>query len=426
MARKMFLSILGTNLYEECSYFWKDKSNNSRQRFVQKACVDLFCNTWDSIDKIVIFSTKKAKKVNWDKAITSRKDRSGNEIPYMGLENLLSNSIIKEIPEGKDKEEIWRIFEIIYNQLEEEDEVYLDITHSFRYLPMLLLSLLNYAKYLKKITIKQITYGNYEAMDNDGYAPIVNLTVFSELQDWTIAANDFVKFGQVAKISELTQKTITPVLRNSGNKNKAAFLLNDINKQLETFTWNILTCRVKNIIENKSVDKTNQLLNKLENEIIKPLNPILDLVSNRIKDFKTNDVLNGIAAVDWCLKNGLIQQGITILQDTAINCVCLELKVNRNDREKREVVSSGFTLLLRKKEKENWNKTCMDNKELIEKMRKSYLVNSIKDWYSKISAIRNDINHSGMLDNSKKNGKSFQSNLEERLIELKEIIDNAD
>jgi len=71
----------------------------------------------------------------------------------------LPDSIIKEIPDGKDTDEIWEIFDIIYNALEEDDNIYIDITHSFRYLPMLLLVLLNYAKYLKNIKIKQITYG---------------------------------------------------------------------------------------------------------------------------------------------------------------------------------------------------------------------------------------------------------------------------
>ena len=60
------------------------------------------------------------------------------------------------IPEGKSTEEMWELFEVIYSQLQEGDELYLDITNSFRYLPMLLVVLVNYAKMLKNVTVKAI------------------------------------------------------------------------------------------------------------------------------------------------------------------------------------------------------------------------------------------------------------------------------
>ena len=61
------------------------------------------------------------------------------------------------------------------------------ITHAFRYLPMLVLVLANYAKFLKNVTVKSLTYGNYEAREGTN-APIVNLLPIAALQDWTTAA----------------------------------------------------------------------------------------------------------------------------------------------------------------------------------------------------------------------------------------------
>ncbi len=420
MARNVFLSILGNGFYKECSYYWETKENHSKQRFVQKACVDLFCTNWKEDDIIILFLTESAKKKNWHKTITERENRNKEKEDYLGLENLLPDSIIKEIPDGKDTDEIWEIFDIIYNALEEDDNIYIDITHSFRYLPMLLLVLLNYAKYLKNIKIKQITYGNYEARDANELAPIVNLTAFSELQDWTIAANDFVNFGQVAKIYELTKITVNPILKNSGKEKEAAYLLKGINKHLSNFALDIQTCRGKNIIENNSIDETNKIFKDIENEIIKPLNPILDKIKDRIKGFKTNNVLNGVAAVDWCLNNGLIQQGITILQETAISYFCEEVKVNLHDRKTREVISSYIGYVAGGKHRNKYNEK--DNVDLIKKMKDSTLIHSLKEWYGQLSSDRNDINHNGMLSNSKSSGEKFQINLEKRLKEFKEII----
>ncbi len=37
-----------------------------------------------------------------------------------------------EIPIGIDEKEIWNIFEIIFEKINEGDEIYIDITHAFR------------------------------------------------------------------------------------------------------------------------------------------------------------------------------------------------------------------------------------------------------------------------------------------------------
>jgi len=425
MARKVFISVLGTGYYNRTKYYWGGKENFVETRFVQEASLRLLTKDWDKDDYVYFFLTEAAKKTNWKSPaqLNDRRVKDGERDPYKGLDERIKeiNTPYKykpiDIPDGN---EIWKIFDIIYNVLEKDDNIYIDITHSFRYLPMLLLVLLNYAKYLKNIKIKQITYGNYEARDANGFAPIVNLTAFSELQDWTIAANDFVNFGQVAKIYELTKITVNPILKNSGKEKEAAYLLKGINKHLSNFALDIQTCRGKNIIENNSVDKTNQIFKDIENEIIKPLNPILDKIKDRIKGFKTNNVLNGVAAVEWCLNNGLIQQGITILQETAISYFCEEVKVDLHDRKTREVISSYLGYVARKKDKEKYNEK--DKEDIIKKMKDTTLIQSLKEWYGQLSFERNDINHNGMLSNSKSSGEKFQINLEKRLKEFKEII----
>ena len=74
------------------------------------------------------------------------------------------------------QKEIWDNFETIYRELQEHDEIYFDITHSFRYLPMLLMILLSYSEFLKKTKVMSVTYGNYEmSKKNDGFAPIMDL-----------------------------------------------------------------------------------------------------------------------------------------------------------------------------------------------------------------------------------------------------------
>lgn len=92
---------------------------------------------------------------------------------YTGLKTVLHNMELPfepqaiKIPDGKDEDEMWEIFSTIFSQLQENDELYIDLTHSFRYLPMLLLVLSNYAKFFENISVNHISYGNFEARNKD-------------------------------------------------------------------------------------------------------------------------------------------------------------------------------------------------------------------------------------------------------------------
>lgn len=180
MARKVFISVLGTGLYESGIYT-KGEFKSTETRFIQQATIELLgCKeTWTEDDKICILLTEQARKLNWD--VTVRENRSTKEkIPYEGLKNILEKMDLKPtlldvpISDGKDEKEMWDIFQTVFNLLQEDDELYFDLTHSFRYLPMLILVLGNYAKFLKNVQIAHISYGNYEARNENG-SPIVNL-----------------------------------------------------------------------------------------------------------------------------------------------------------------------------------------------------------------------------------------------------------
>src|SRR3712207_395284 len=171
MARKLFISILGTGLYGECRYTQGD-FRSGETRFIQQATLEFISTKepWAEQDRICILLTDGARCNNWDKTITSRENFQTKEtVPYEGLESVLQQMELPAaimpvaIPNGKDKEEMWQIFQRTFALMEEGDEVYFDLTHSFRYLPMLILVLGNYAKFLKNVHIAHISYGNYEA-----------------------------------------------------------------------------------------------------------------------------------------------------------------------------------------------------------------------------------------------------------------------
>ena len=300
MARKVFISVLGTGYYNRTNYYWQTKGNYIETRFIQEATMKLFTNNWDDNDKAYFFLTQRARETNWTHPaqINDRRVKDGERDTYKGLELRIKECGIKygyevvTIPDGNNEQEIWQIFEEVFNVFEDEDEVYFDITHAFRSIPMLVMVLINYAKFLKKIKVKSITYGNWEGRDKDeNFAPIIDITAFSELQDWTSAANDFVNFGNVNKLSKLAKNDISPLARQFKGKNETVKSLIKISKYLPVFIDNIHTCRGKNIIKNTEGVLINNELKNIKENLISPLTPILNKVENKLFPFDENDNL---------------------------------------------------------------------------------------------------------------------------------------
>ena len=90
--------------------------------------------------------------------------------------------------------------------INENDDIVFDITHSFRSIPMLAVTVINYAKIVKKCHLKGVYYGAYEAAQNNEnkkIAPIINLTAFNEILEWTYAADAFMTYGNVGKFNQV-------------------------------------------------------------------------------------------------------------------------------------------------------------------------------------------------------------------------------
>ena len=120
--RKVFISVLGAGIYEKCSYV-VENFKSSETTFIQQATMELLnCKDWTTESHAYILLTDKAREYNWNVANGERYDnRKKTIIPYQGLHDILANMNLPfhidgvAIPEGKDKDEMWQIFEKVYS-----------------------------------------------------------------------------------------------------------------------------------------------------------------------------------------------------------------------------------------------------------------------------------------------------------------------
>ena len=150
---------------------------------------------------------------------------------------------------GMNELEIFENFNLIIklqDELEDEDEVYLDITHSFRSNAFWMFLVMNYLTDVedKNITVKAITYGMLEAQ-KDGVAPVVDLNAFYKILQWIKGANNFKNYGNSYLIEKnIENEKLSKKLKNFSdalNMNYIASLRQSINslKKLEDDIGNL-------------------------------------------------------------------------------------------------------------------------------------------------------------------------------------------
>jgi len=422
---KEYLAFLGTNDYLPCNYYFNDNKVED-VRFVQEAEVEMFCKDWTKNDRIIVFLTEEARDKNW---YDDGDSKEGLKTKLTSLELKPDISSIR-VPQGKSEEEIWKIFERIYDSIDDNSEVIVDVTHAYRYLPMLLIILLDYTRFLKDISIKGIYYGAFETLGTpytiekkpieDRNVPIFDLTPFVNLFEWTSAVDDFMSYGDINDVNNLTKKEVNPLLNKTEGQDKDARNLRKLGDMLESFTKAIKTCRGLKIID-YDYDKLRKLIRKdkeYTNSKIKTLNPLLEKISSKISEFENGDIKNGYYAVKWCIKHGHIQQGFTLFQETMISEIVEKEygKEEINDNKKRRIVSQAINIKQQSLPEKEWKKPARHYKSDVKNIMRG-LEDDFIYIYDSISHLRNDINHAGFRESP-----SSADNLKQKLKEQIEKI----
>ena len=438
MARRVFLSMLGAGYYGIGKY--TDISNgfeSSPTRYIQHAILQYIeARNWTQNDVVIIALTEYASKCNWIVEGNKRKRRDNDDYEdYIGLkcelEQLNLEASIKElmIPEGKNENEMWNIFSLIFDSLEQGDELYIDLTHSFRYLPMLLLVLADYARLIKDVKVKGMTYGNWDARDEQtNCAPIVDLMPLIALQNWSTATHEITCDGNAKSVKEAAKESLKDLLRSNDCRNDIKALSN-ATKSLASFVEQIRTCRGKNILSGKDF---SIFLNKLEDtskDSFPPLVPILDKIKQSFLDsgFKSEyAIYNLYAASKWCAHMNLGQSAITLLLEGLITKVCILSNLNYEVLNDRECVMATLKVTLDDIPKENWGFD-FDRQVKVEKILALDFFSDKKfsRLLKSVSGIRNDFNHSGMRDNSTDENKVVRI-IKEKIEESKAYFELAD
>lgn len=161
------------------------------------------------------------------------------------------------------QDELWDNFEKlleIKNLIAEDDEIYLDITHGFRYMPILNIFLLEFISIFKSPTIN--IKGVYYGMFSDATSEIIDFKIFFDLLEWTKAINMFKHNSNAQQLIEL--------LANNSSNDEVAKVFTQFSNNLQLANmaslWQFMKSANKKI--NKLIESDNKIIKLLSNDLI--------------------------------------------------------------------------------------------------------------------------------------------------------------
>ncbi len=293
-----FLTFLGIGRYETVTYFWGDKAAQPTHLF-PIAATELFAP-----ERIVVFVTPQARESDHFKALSTA---LGDKLKPV------------DIPEGRSEAELWEIFDQVAGAVGEGQTVILDITHAFRSIPLVVFTVASYLRRTKKVTVRQILYGAYEARKPDntlpeskGLVPVFDLSPLVDLLDWTSGAEALLKRGDAELIAD-NMTTTHQTLRHTKKGEPAR--LKALGKKLKEFSQALHLSRPREVM--RVAHEFLELLEGARGEFEKWAKPFVLLAEEIRRDleplaFAESDVLSRdnldrqFRLVEYYLAKGLL------------------------------------------------------------------------------------------------------------------------
>ena len=370
------VTFIGTGDYKETYYTFADKKVYTRYFPVMAAEITRPA-------KILVVRTKEAQA------------RHGAELRNELIKRGLTEPTSIEIPFGKSTNELWQIFNTLVDEVNQNDRVVFDITHSFRSQPLISFLSIAYLKFVKDVKIQALYYGAYEAKNESNESPVFDLTGFCSLLDWIIGVNSFVKHGSAQEISFLLGEAQRLAKEEQGparrELRKFGKIIEDISRALFTNRPFEVTSETRKLNYYTGRSEQRELLERDTREWAAPFGVLIDHIINKLSPFagpaETSDPENlksHFEMVRWYVEHNYAPQALSMMRELVIS----EIMYRNNlygqvfDRNARE--SAAYKLLF----------TGADTIPA-------------RLW-SKLRGLRNDVIHTGWNEESRSSRKVME------------------
>jgi CRISPR-associated DxTHG motif protein len=303
---KILLSILGAGNYRETIYKFNEIEEKTSYvlTVLEKAIKP---------DKIYIIGTDKSK---WELADKEIKNYEKVVIPF-----------------GTSQEEFWKMFEILTNLDVENKDIYMDLTHGFRSIPLFISTVMNFFEKVKNAKIKGVYYGMFEVQSDT--KPIIDMLPILEMNNWIEGYTLYKEYGDSRKMGKLIEEKYNQIpneeKRNYQNLGKLPKVLE---KSSKAFGFTALDFYIKSL---------NDVINVSKNLEKIPLN--LKAMEFLIKDIESSSEIFKNISKNWEKQLKLAEvyfeknryaQSLTALRESLLTFILEETQLDWENQDLRE------------------------------------------------------------------------------------------
>jgi CRISPR-associated DxTHG motif protein len=383
--------------YQKTTYYLEDKEETTE--YIAYALYK-FLNP----DKVLIFTTQQAINESRD-----YKEKLEEMIGKDKTETVL-------VPSGKDQKEQEEIFKKVLEEVKKynkEWEIYVDITHTFRSIPLVFFTSLFYLKNFYNIKTSRIFYGNFEQRDENNRSPVIELTFLLDIIDWFNSVNMFVKRFEANELAHKLKLMVDNEKFFKLDPEQKNNLIN-LSEGLRKFSGEYLNVRAVQF-ERLLVDLKDKLSKSkpIINENLPILSPLIDKVQTEIENLQTPepDTLNmdtlryRIKLIHNYLRRNLALQAILLLREVFVDYLILKVGDTGKwlDYDYREKISDTFN-------KPDGNNV---DKNIAEKIKSLQKRNSeLRKIWLEIKYFRNNLAHCGIGKAEKEDLSGLKNKIE--------------
>lgn len=397
------ISFLGTSDYKEASYQFTERPEPLRSKFFPAAAARAL-----QPETLLLMVTPAAYEKHYE-AI---------------CDELAGVTAIEpvEIPDGRSEQEIWAIFEALTGRLVSGDEVTFDITYGFRSLPVLAIIAAAYLRVARDVVINQLLYGAYEARNEEGIAPVFDLSPFLSLMQWTLATDKFLKTGNARElVSQLRDAHSLPYRLGLPAKDKPQHL-SGAASVLEEVSQGMRLLRPHTVLE--AAARQDQQLSEAQSEVGRwapPFALLLDQIRKAYQPFAVTDpaaepkesLRAQLALIRWYVDKDQVVQAVTLAREWVVSLLILRLGWQLiDDRSFAENILNGSAQAMRQKSL------------LPPPVREMPGIDEMVQAWSWLGDLRNDIAHCGMRPAPRSN-QTILKNVNQLLSRLEPLWEAA-
>lgn len=253
----------------------------------------------------------------------------------------LTRPVAVPIPDGHSEADLWAIFAALTEAVNDEDEIVVDITNGFRSLPFLSFLAVAFLRLARRVRVRNIYYGAFEARNEANESPIFNLTPFVTLLDWTIATDRFTRFGDASDLASLLRRGM-PSGPLMGADLEARRLGNALKNAAGAMEAVSLALRVTRALETMTASASLVDILQLAGPQVEQQAPPFGLLAERVRQaYQPLALADPLARSEWpvnlriqldlvgrYLEQGQVVQAVTLAREWVVSLLVYRFKGN--------------------------------------------------------------------------------------------------